>query len=139
MTYHHSPPASAVAANTFGAALLAFPIACFSLVLLTDIAYVRTENLLWLHFSEWLLLAGLVFGVLALPVRVIGRFLKDERPAWLAVLGGIVVLLLATLNSFIHTADGWTAVMPYGLLVSVLTVVAMIVTAWFGRRGVHHV
>lgn len=139
MTYHHPPPASAVAANSFGAALLAFPIACFSLVLLTDVAYIRTENLLWLHFSEWLLLAGLVFGVLALPVRVIAHFVHGERPPWLALLGGIIVLLLATLNSFIHTADGWTAVMPYGLVVSILTVLAMIVTAWLGRKGVHYV
>ena len=139
MTYHYPPPASAVAANSFGAALTAFPIACFSLVVLTDVAYIQTENLLWLHFSEWLLLAGLVFGVLAFPVRAIAHFMSGERPAWLALAGGIVVLLLAALNSFIHTADGWTAVVPWGLTVSILTVVAMIVTAWFGRGGVHHV
>ena len=46
----------------------------------------------------------------------------------------VIYLLLATLNSFIHTADGWTAVMPYGLTVSVLTVVVMIATAWLGAR-----
>ena len=45
--------------------LSAFPIACFSLTLLSDLAYLQTSNLLFLHFSEWLLLAGLVFGVLA--------------------------------------------------------------------------
>ena len=42
-----------------------FPIACFTLALLTDIAYWRTGNLMWQNFSAWLLLAGLVVGVLA--------------------------------------------------------------------------
>jgi uncharacterized membrane protein len=58
---------------------------------------------------------------------------------WPATIGGLVVLVLATLNSFIHTADGWTAVVPYGLTVSVLTVLAMLVTAWLGRPEVRHV
>jgi uncharacterized membrane protein len=61
------------------------------------------------------------------------------RPSWLAVLGGIVVLLLATVNSFIHTTDGWTAVVPLGLTLSIVTVLFMIVTAWFGRFGVYRV
>ena len=38
----------------------ALPIACFPLALLSDIAYWQTSNLLWLHISEWLLLAGVI-------------------------------------------------------------------------------
>jgi uncharacterized membrane protein len=49
-----------------------------------------------------------------------------------------VVLLLAALNSFIHTADGWTAVMPYGLATSVVTLLAMIFTGLAGGRGRYH-
>ncbi|HTV68507.1 MAG TPA: DUF2231 domain-containing protein [Rhizobiaceae bacterium] len=138
MTYDQTWPDRAFASNFLLTALLAFPIACFSLTVLTDVAYVRTLNLLWLHFSEWLLLAGLVFGILAALVALIDFAIRRVRHAWLAVLGGIVVLLLAALNSFIHTADGWTAVMPYGLTVSIVTVLAMIVTGWLGRRGVYH-
>lgn len=121
------------------AALLSFPIACFSLTVLTDIAYWQTLNLLWLHFSEWLLFAGLVFGGISALVFLADFAIRRVRPSWLAVSAGVVVLLLATLNSFIHTADGWTAVMPYGLALSVLTVLAMIVTAWLARWGGRHV
>ena len=121
------------------ATLLAFPIACFSLTVVTDAAYWWTENLLWLHFSEWLLLAGLLIGAIKLLVRIIDVPVRKVRPSWLAVLGGIVVLLLATVNSFIHTTDGWTAVVPYGLTLSIVTVLVMIVTAWFGRFGVYRV
>jgi uncharacterized membrane protein len=123
------------AANSVHASLQAFPIACFSLTLVSDLAYMQTVNLLWLHFSEWLLLAGLVFGGFALLARLIDYFVRSVRPSWLAVMGGIVVLLLATLNSFVHTADGWTAVVPFGLALSILTVIAMMATGWFARRG----
>lgn len=125
--------------STILASLLAFPIACFTLTVLTDLSYVQTLNLQWLHFSEWLLLAGLVFGVPALIVAIAGILLGRSYWGWAAVGLGFVVLLLATLNSFIHTADGWTAIMPWGLAVSVLTVLAMLVTAWLSRKGVHHV
>ena len=99
----------------------------------------QTSNLLWLHFSEWLLFAGLVFGVLALLGRAVDTLVRGIGPSWLAVLGGVVVLVLATINSFLHTADGWTAVVPYGLTLSVATVLAMIVTAWLARPGVRYV
>ncbi len=113
--------------------LAAFPIAAFSLTMLSDIAYWRTSNLLWLHFSEWLLLAGLVFGVLAGLVLAIMAVAGRTRTSWAHGLGGVAVLVLAALNSFIHTADGWTAVVPYGLTVSILTVAAMLLTGWLGR------
>ena len=118
--------------------LTAFPIACFSLTLVTDLAYWQTSNLLWLHFSEWLLLAGLVGGMLAAAFLVLSCLLRRGGTSWLHALGGIVVLLLAALNSFIHTADGWTAVMPYGLATSIVTVLAMIFTGWVGGRGRYH-
>ncbi len=139
MTYDRTWSDRASTVNSLHFTLLAFPIACFSLTLLTDILYWRTLNLMWLHFSEWLLLAGLVFGVLALLSLLIDFLVSRRRPSWWAVLAGSVVMLLATLNSFIHTADGWTAVMPYGLLVSALTILAMIVTGWLGGRRTHHV
>jgi len=118
---------------------LAFPIACFSLTVATDVSYLRTVNLLWLHFSEWLLLAGLVFGVLAALAYLLESVIRKVRPRWLALTGGMVVMLLATINSFVHTADGWTAVAPYGVSLSILTVLAMIVSAWLGHREARHV
>lgn len=134
MTYQHVQLDRHRPIGFVSSALLSFPVACFTLTVLTDIAYWLTLNLLWLHFSEWLLFAGLVFGALALVTLAIGFAVRRVRPAWSAVLAGIVVLMLATLNSLVHTADGWTAVMPYGLTLSVLTVVAMIATAWLAAR-----
>jgi uncharacterized membrane protein len=116
-----------------------FPIACFSLTVLTDVAYWQTTNLLWLHFSEWLLLAGLVFGAAAIVTALVTLVSRWYGPTWIGLIGQAIVLLLAVLNSFIHTADGWTAVIPYGLAVSIATVVIMAVTALIDRRGSAHV
>ena len=140
MAMVHSNPATTVRPlSAIYNILVAFPIASFSLTVLTDLAYWQTGNLLWLHFSEWLLFAGLVFGAIAAIVRLIDYLTEPLRPSWLYLAGGLLVLLLAILNSFIHTADGITAVLPYGLAVSVLTVAIMIATAWVGRTGVRHV
>lgn len=139
MAYPQPLPASTWAYDPGYRTLAAFPIAAFTLTVFTDLAYWRTANLMWLHFSEWLLLAGLVFGVLAAVFLLVAYIVTKVRPVWLHTIGGVVVLLLAALNSFIHTADGWTAVMPFGLALSIVTMLAMIVTGWFGARSVRHV
>jgi uncharacterized membrane protein len=128
----------AILAEAIHTAFRALPIACFPLALLSDIAYTQTSNLLWLHFSEWLLLAGVIGVGLALLASLIDLLIRRVRPAWPAVLGGVVVLVLAILNNFVHTADGWIAVVPMGLTLSIATVIALLVTAWLGRKGYVH-
>jgi uncharacterized membrane protein len=134
-------PAALVAGYPIHTVLVSFPIVCFTLALVTDIAYWRTSYLTWLEFSAWLLLVGIVFGVLAAVVGAIEFLVRPAiralRPTWPQVIGYAVVLILAFFNNLVHAADGWTAVVPYGLVLSALTVVAMIVTAWLGASFVH--
>jgi uncharacterized membrane protein len=132
---------AAIAGHAIHRLLASFPIACFTLALATDIAYWRTSNLMWLEFSAWLLLAGITVGVAAalynavyFPVRY---GFRAVRFAWPSIVGTLVVLLLAFVNNLVHTADGWTAVVPWGLTLSALTVLAMLVTIWFGASLVH--
>lgn len=117
----------------------AVPISSFTMALASDIAYAQTSNLLWLHFSEWLLFAGVVFVGFDLLLSLIEWPIRKIRPAWPAVLLGVVVFALAFVNNLVHTADGWTAVVPMGLALSAATVVAMLLTAWLGRKGELHV
>ncbi|WP_313529699.1 DUF2231 domain-containing protein [Shinella sp.] len=139
MSLDHTKPMSPWPMRAACGFFASFPVACFFLTVLTDVAYWQTSNLLWLHFSEWLLLAGLIFGLLALVIAVLGRAIWKDGPSWSALLAGVFVLLAATLNSFIHTADGWTAVVPYGLAVSIVTVLVMALAAWLGRQEASHV
>jgi len=54
-------------------------------------------------------------------------------PAWPQPVGSLVVIVLAFLNSLVHAGDGWTAVVPWGLVLSAATVVVMALAAWYGR------
>ena len=118
-------------------AFASFPIACFTLVLITDILYRQTANLLWQNFSAWLLFAGLVGGALALLVDIVAVIARrGPSPAALLLLDALV-LVVAFVNSLVHARDGWTGVVPLGLALSALTVVLMIVagTAWRSRSS----
>jgi uncharacterized membrane protein len=141
MDFPHPRATAAIAGHPIHAMLVPFPIVCFTLTLLTDIAYWQTSNLMWLHFSEWLLLAGVVFGGLAAIAGAIDllfrREVRAQGPAWPHAIGGVIVLCLAIVNNFVHTADGWTAVVPYGLILSAATVLVMVVTNWLGRSMVY--
>ena len=53
-------------------ALFPVPVVCFLGTLLTDFAYAKSGgNLLWLAFSSWLLLAGLLVGAIAALVLLV--------------------------------------------------------------------
>lgn len=142
MTHLNTPVTATVGGQPIHPMLAQFPNVCFTLTLLTDVVYWRTSYLMWQEFSSWLLLAGLVFGTLALIAGLIDFLfrsaVRDPAPAWPHAIGGVVVLALAFLNSLVHAGDGWTAVVPWGLILSVATVIAMVISNWLGRALVFH-
>jgi uncharacterized membrane protein len=121
--------------------LVPFPIACFLGALITDVAYWRSAQMMWADFSAWLLAIGLVMGGLAAVAGLIdflgNRLIRTQAPAWPHMLGNIVVLLLALLNSFVHTRDAWTSVVPLGMTLSLITVLIMLATGWLGWAMVY--
>lgn len=138
MANHSTLPARTGLMDSIHYLFRAVPLTCFSLTLATDIIYVQTGNLLWLHFSEWLLLVAVAFTGFALLLVLIDMLARRIRPVWPAILLGGLVFILGLINNFVHTADGWTAVMPMGLGLSVATVLVMGAAAWFGAKGYHH-
>lgn len=120
-------------------AFTAFPTACFSGALLTDIAYWKTAEMQWANFSAWLLAFGLLmaaFAILAgLIDAVIGwRIAGGRRPGLIHVLGNLIAVLLSLLNSFVHSRDAYTSVVPEGLLLSLLVVAILSLTGWWGHE-----
>ena len=114
--------------------LASFSAAYFVGALVTDLVYWQMPDVLWERFSIWLILAGLVMAGLATVAYVIdlaGRR-RIERPAWPRVVGYALAVLLSVVNAFVHSRDGYTAVVPNGLTLSALVVVVLILTAWVG-------
>ena len=116
--------------------LAAYPLAAFTGALLTDITYANSANMQWANFSVWLIAAGVVMGILAAIAGIVDAWMhrgrrRRGRPAWHGV-ATIVMLVLATVNGFVHSRDAWTSVVPDGLILSALTAFLALVTAWSG-------
>lgn len=116
--------------------LVPIPIACFLGTLATDIAYANSANMQWANMSAWLLTVGLIvafFAVIAGLVDFLGdRRIRDLRAVYIHAGGNAVALVLAIFNAFIHSRDGYTSVVPTGLILSALTVLILLVTGWMG-------
>ena len=121
--------------------LIPFPMVCFIGALATDIAYWRTATLFWINMGSWLLAAGLLFGVLAAATGMIdyaaNKRIRALRPATPHMLINITVMVLETVNVFVHNRDGWTAVVPTGLILSAVSVLLLGVSAWLGGSLVY--
>jgi uncharacterized membrane protein len=114
--------------------LVSFSAAYFAGALITDLVYWHIPDVLWERFSVWLIAAGLIMAGLATIAYAIdlagGR--QIDRPAWPRVAGYALAVLLSLINAFVHSRDGYTAVVPTGLMLSGLVVVVLLLTAWVG-------
>ena len=120
--------------------LVAFSAAYFAGALVTDLVYWQMPDVLWERFSIWLIAAGLIMAGLATIAYLIdlagGR--QIDTPAWPRVVGYALAVLLSLMNAFVHSRDGYTAVVPTGLMLSGLVIVALLLTAWVGRALANH-
>jgi uncharacterized membrane protein len=121
--------------------LVPIPIACFVGALLTDVTYWQTAEMMWADFSAWLVTVGVIIGYLAAIVGLIdflgNRLIRAQSPAWPHAIGNVVVLILATLNMFVHSRDAWTSVVPWGLTLSAAVVLILLFTGWMGWSMVY--
>jgi uncharacterized membrane protein len=111
--------------------LASFSAAYFVGALVTDLVYWQMPDVMWERFSIWLITVGLLVSGLTVIAYVIdlasGR--QIDRPAWPRAVGYAVAVLLSLFNAFVHSRDGYTAVVPTGLMLSGLVVAVLIVTA----------
>jgi uncharacterized membrane protein len=121
--------------------LVPVPIVCFIGALLTDITYCLSKEIMWADFSAWLLVVGLIVGVLAACAGLIdflgSRSIRATPPAWPHMLGNVLVLVLSFFNALIHTRDAWTSVFPVGLILSIIVVLILPITGWLGWSMVY--
>jgi uncharacterized membrane protein len=106
--------------------LFPIPVVCFLAALLADIAYAKSATMMWLNFSEWLIDAGLLFGALAAIALIVeffaSRAIRTGRVGWAHLVLFFAALIVELFNAFFHTRDGWTAVVPTGMTLSVIGV-----------------
>ena len=87
---------------------------------------------MWERFSVWLITAGLIMAGLAVIAAVIDLAVGRQKPAWSRAFGYALAVLLSLINVMVHSRDGYTAVIPTGLMLSAVVVVIMLATASTG-------
>ena len=141
MSIANSRPTMRIARHPIHSMLVPIPIVCFVGGLLTDLTYWQTANMMWADFSAWLVTVGVIMAYLVALVGVIdflsNRLMRAQGPAWPQAIGSVVVLVLATLNMFVHSRDAWTSVVPWGLTLSAAVVLISLFTGWMGGSMVY--
>ncbi|MDB5698193.1 MAG: rane protein [Alphaproteobacteria bacterium] len=121
--------------------LVPFPIVCFVGALVTDIVYTRSANVMWSNFSIWLISAGLLIGGFAAVTGLIDysgdRRVRAIGAATVHMLLNIAVWVIELVNAFVHSRDGWTAVVPTGITLSAIAVALLAVSGWLGGTLVY--
>lgn len=104
--------------------------------LVTDVLYWRTVQVQWETFSIWLITGGLVVAALcglALIVDVVLR--RDRRISGWRFAVFTAAALLSIVNAFVHSRDGYTAVVPSGITLSAVVTLLLVVVG-IGGWGV---
>jgi glucose/arabinose dehydrogenase/uncharacterized membrane protein len=112
--------------------LVSFPIAFFAAALLTDVAYWASAGTEWETFSIWLITAGMIVAAVAFVTGLIDLARHHRRhvltPSWPRVFGDFLAVALELINAFVHSRDGYTAVVPTGIILSFLAVFILIMS-----------
>lgn len=113
--------------------LLAGTVPLFLGALLSDIAYHNSYQIQWANFASWLIAGALVFCGLALLFALVHlvRARPRGRQALIYFLLLLTTWVLGLVNAFEHAKDAW-AVMPTGLVLSVIVTLLAIAAAWVG-------
>jgi uncharacterized membrane protein len=137
----NSSSIAAVCWHPIAAMLIPFPVACFVGAFITDIVYWRSLSFIWETFSVWLLTAGLLVAAVAVIARLVafvsGYRSRNLRSAWIHALGYGLVIVLSLINVFVHSRDGYTAVVPTGIILSGIVVLIMAMMGWMNRQKVY--
>ena len=121
--------------------LIPFPIACFVLAFVSDLAFWKSSNDFWANASLWLLGIGLIMAALAAVMGLID-LLGDEQirnlsDAWLHAGGNVVAVVIELYNWYSRYSGGNGAIVPTGLILSLVVVLILLFTGWKGWEMVY--
>jgi uncharacterized membrane protein len=121
--------------------LIPFPIACFVLAFVSDLAFWKSSNVFWAGASLWLLGIGLLMAALAAVMGLIDVLGDDQvrnlSDAWLHAGGNVVAVVIELYNWYSRYEHGKEAIVPTGVILSLLVVLILLFTGWKGWEMVY--
>ena len=132
---------AAIAGHPLHPMLIPFPVACFVLAFVSDLTFWKSGDPFWATASTWLLGVGLIMAALAAVAGLIDLFgddrIRDLNDAWLHAGGNIVAVLIQLYNWYSRYQHGSEAVIPTGLILSLIVVLGLLFTGWKGWEMVY--
>jgi uncharacterized membrane protein len=121
--------------------LIPFPVVFVVSTLFCDLAYWQTGTGSWATAALWLLGGAAIFGALA-ALAGLTDFLGEHRirdlsDAWMHFLGNAAAIVLVLINFYLRYANGEAAVLPEGLILSLLVTGIFLFTGWKGWELVY--
>jgi len=121
--------------------LIPFPIAFFIATFVCDLVYWQSGNAAWANATIWLLGAGIVMAALAAVaglIDVIGeRRIRALADAWWHAGGNVIVVLIEIYNWYARYDHGAAAIVPKGLILSLVVTCILLFTGWKGWEMVY--
>ena len=125
--------------------LVPLPIGFLVGALVADIAFAASADAFWTRAAFWLLIGGVITGLLAGLAGIIELLgvprARAMTSAWIHGLGNVVALVLALVNVILRWNDPVAPAGATGLVLSLVVVAILVVTGWIGgelsyRHGV---
>ena len=111
--------------------------ACFVGALICDVVYATSPDFKWVTFSVWLITSGLLLAGAATVIGLLDRLVRGRIGAvsvyWPYLLGFAAVVVVSIFNAFVHSRDAYEAVVPDGLVLSIVAVALLVLTPIFAR------
>jgi uncharacterized membrane protein len=130
-----------IASHPIHPMLIPFPIAFFIATFVCDLVYWQSGNAAWANATIWLLGAGIVMAALAAVaglIDVIGeRRIRALADAWWHAGGNVIVVLIEIYNWYARYDHGAAAIVPKGLILSLVVTCILLFTGWKGWEMVY--
>lgn len=135
------PSTVAVAGHPLHPAIITLPIGLLVTAPVTDIAYWFLGDVFWARASFWLIVAGLVTGLLAaitglLDFIRIGR-VRKHTAGWAHMYANVTALVVTAINLGLRVGNPVENLLFTGLILSVIVATLLGISGWYGGELVY--
>ena len=131
-----TPTKLAVAGHPLHPMMVTFPIAFLMGTLGTDLLYVYDGDSFWARMSLWLVGFGTFMGVMAGIVGTVEllavRGIRRRAASWSHFIAAVMLLSVGFANWVLRLGDPGGAVLPWGIYLSGLGALLVVLAGWLG-------
>lgn len=135
------PSTVAVAGHPLHPAIITLPIGLLVTAPVTDIAYWFLGDVFWARASFWLIVGGLVTGLVAAVTGLldfirIGR-VRKHTAGWAHMYANVTALVVTAINLGLRVGDPVENLLFTGLVLSVIVATLLGISGWYGGELVY--